>query len=222
MTSLSKKQTNLDLILLPRGYISPSALDLWEKSPKKYGEKYFEGKDDDFSNTFCTYGKKVAEYKETGKWSDDPTVVFGANFLPSFGNNEHEQRTTLKTPYGNIVLLGKFDDFSPELIEVLEHKTGKTVWTQNRVVKLLQLRFYAVICDNEFDRIPLQKLTWVETTDTDKDGRRLEKVRPTGRCEQFLYKATREEIEETKKRIINACLQIDKAYKNYLKQIENA
>lgn len=222
MNSSKTKQKSSESILLPRGYLSPSALDLWETSQPRYIRKYFYGEDIDRENVFMSFGKKVALYLEKGEFADDPVVVFAANMLPRFGNHEHEQKTVLKTAYGDITLLGKFDDFSPELVEILEHKTGKTVWTKARVYSLLQLRFYAVICNNEFGKVPRQRLTWVEVTDRDKDGNKLEKIRPTGHTDEFEFIATPEIIEETKRRIINACLGIDRAYRAYLKEIENA
>lgn len=202
--------------MLPRGYLSSSALDLWLSSPKQYAKKYFEGQDIDRPNDYMTFGKRLAQHLETGEFADDPMVAFAKNFLPSFGNNEHEQTTVLKTPYGDIKLLGKFDDFNPSELKILEHKTGKTKWTQARVQSHGQLKFYAVIIHNEFGKIPVQELNWIETV---KVG---DTVRPTGVTERFEYIATLEEIEEKKREIINACLGIDRAYRAYLKEIENA
>jgi len=163
-----------------------------------------------------TFGKRLAQHLETGEFADDPMIAFAKNFLPSFGNNEHEQTTTLKTAYGDIKLLGKFDDFDPSVPKIYEHKTGKTKWTASRVQSHGQLKFYAVIISNEFGVSPEQELNWIETV---KVG---DTVRPTGVVERFYYRATPEEIEEKKRQIINACLEIDQAYRNYLKQIENA
>lgn len=208
------KPKNSELILLPRGYLSSSALDLWESSPKQYAKKYFEGQDIDRPNDYMTFGKRLAQHLETGEFADDPMIAFAKNFLPSFGNNEYEITTILKTPYGDIKLLGKLDDFDIKEKKVYEHKTGKTKWTQARVQSHGQLKFYSVIIDNEFDVIPDQELNWIETVKVN------DTVRPTGVVERFYYKATREEVEEKKQQIIKACIEIDREYRKYLKKLE--
>lgn len=216
MNSSKQKQKSSELLLLPRGYLSSSALDLWESSPKQYAKKYFAGEDIDRPNDFMTFGKRLAQHNETGEFADDAMVVFAKNFLPSFGNCEYELTTVLKTAYGDIKLLGKLDDFNPPANEIYEHKTGKTIWTETRVRNHGQLKFYAVMRHNECGEIPRQILHWIETV---KVG---DTVRPSGRVERFEYVATLEEVEEKKRQIINACLQIDRAYRQYLKEIENA
>lgn len=216
MPSSPKKPKSSELILLPRGYLSSSALDLWLSSPKQYEKKYFEGKDIDRPNEYMSFGKRLAQHLETGDFEDDAMVIFAKNFLPSFGNNEYELTTVLKTAYGDIKLLGKLDDFNPTENEIYEHKTGKTVWTQHRVNNHGQLKFYAVMRHNDTGEIPRQILHWIETVSVGGT------VRPTGKVERFEYLATLEEIEEKKREIINACIEIDIAYRRYLKRIENA
>lgn len=216
MNSSKQKQKSSELLLLPRGYLSSSALDLWESSPKQYMRKYFEGQDIDRPNEYMTFGKRLAQHIETGEFADDPMVVFAKNFLPSYGNAEYELTTVLKTPYGDIKLLSKLDDYNPTDNEILEHKTGKTKWTHARVQSHSQLHFYAVNAHNEVGTIPNQILHWIETANIGGV------VRPTGIVERFTFVATPEQVEKKRQQIINACLQIDKAYRQYLKEIENA
>ena len=206
--------------MLPRGYLSNSQYDKWHSDRNGYINEYFKGIKNERENDFMTFGKKVALYIEKGEFADDPVIVFAANFLPRRGHAEHEQRTTLKTAYGDIQLLGRFDDFDPETIEVFEHKTGKTKWTEARVKKHGQLKFYSVMCSNEYDVLPKFELNWVETTKTDENGNPLSKVRPTGHTDTFHCQHTQSEVEEMKRDIINTCIEIDKEYRAYLKSLE--
>lgn len=220
MTSSSKKQKSSELILLPRGYLSNSQYDKWHSDRKGYINEYFKGIKNERENDFMTFGKKVALNIEKGEFADDPVIVFASSFLPRAGNAEYEGTTTLNTPYGDIKLLGKFDDFDPEEVKVYEHKTGKTKWTEARVKKHGQLKFYSVICQNEFGKLPTFELNWVETTNIDQDGNPLSAVRPTGHTDTFHCQHTESEVEEMKRKIINTCIEIDREYRAYLKTIE--
>lgn len=214
------KPKNSELILLPRGYLSPSQYTTWHTNKQKYINEYFKGIKTERENSFMTYGKKIALYIEKGEFADEPVVVFGARFLPRRGHAEHEQTTILKTAYGDIKLLGKFDDFDPSSIDIFEHKTGKTVWTENRANNLIQLLFYGVICLNEFQKFAKFELNWVETTDIDDQGNKLAEVRPTGRTERFIVMHSMQQLEEMKKKIISTCIEIDREYRKYLKKLE--
>lgn len=207
MTSLKQNQMEL---LLPKGYLSWSALHLFETSEKKYIEKYFYGEDDNRSNDFMSFGKRFAEAKETGDCKGDPMLEFAMNSVPSYEFPEYKLEAELSTPYGKIKLLAIPDSFSEVNIQILEYKTGKIPWTQSKVQKHGQLHFYAVSTNAKFSVNPSQELWWIETMQTSGG------VRPTGRIETFRFKASDRDLKEMEQRIIRACLRIDKLYRQHL------
>lgn len=203
------KQKPVDL-LLPRGYLSWSAMLLLETSEEKYIRKYFLDEDVDFSNDFMTFGKRFAEAKEKGDAGGDPMLEFAMNVTPNYGKPEHTFNAVLKTPYGNCTILCKLDDYCEKPPKVVEFKTGKTKWTQAKVQKHGQLHFYSVGVYATVGENPEQELWWIETMNTSAG------VRPTGHVEQFVYKCTDAELKEMIRRITNACLRIDKLYRQHL------
>lgn len=208
MTLSKQKPTEL---LLPKGYLSWSALQLFESSETKYARKYFEKKDDTWSNDYMTFGKRFATAKETGDCQGDPMLEFAMNAVPSYGNPEYKLESELKTPYGAIKLLSFLDDFHPDLCKILEYKTGTTPWTQAKVQKHGQLHFYAVSVNTSIGLNPEQTLVWIQTDRVQGE------VRPTGRTFEFPFQASLFELKEMEKRITTAGVRIDKMYRDYLK-----
>lgn len=211
MTSLKQKQKTQEL-LLPRGYISWSALQLFESSEQKYIEKYFYGQDVDRQNDFMSFGKKFAKAKETGDCGGDPMLEFAVNAVPAYEKPEFEILADMKTPYGVIKLLAKPDSFDEKMCRLLEYKTGKVPWTHAKVQKHGQLHFYAVSAYAKYGLNPEQQLWWIETMMSPSG------VRPTGRIEHFLFQASDFELKEMVRRITRACLRIDKLYREHLTQ----
>jgi len=199
-------------LLLPRGYLSWSALDLFEKSEKDFINKYFYGEDNNRGNDFMTFGKEFALAKETGDCKGDEMLQFAVDSTPKLDSPEEKIYADLKTPYGAIRVLAIPDDFSERLGRVLEFKTGKTVWTKARVQKHGQLKFYSVAILEKYGINPEIELWWIQTLFAG------DKVRPTGKIEKFQYQATPYDIKQMRDRIIKACLRIDKLYRIHLKQ----
>lgn len=205
-----KQHPKTEVLLLPRGYLSWSALNLFDQSEQRYIEKYFYGQDEDRSNDFMSFGKKFSLAKETGDFHGDPMLEFAINAVPSYKNAEFKIESNLITTYGIIKLLAVPDSFDDELFRVLEYKTGKIPWTQAKVQKHGQLHFYAVSTVAKYEVNPEQELWWIETLQTNSG------VRPTGNVESFSFKASGEQLKEMRDRIIQACLRIDKLYRQHL------
>lgn len=204
-------------LLLPKGYISWSALDLFEKSEQKYIDKYFFKKDESWTNGYMVFGKKFAKAKETGDCGDDTLLEWAVNATPSYGNAEYKLESVLQTPYGAIKLLSYLDDYQKDLCKILEYKTGTTPWTQAKVQKHGQLHFYAVSINSSIGINPEQSLIWIPTTDKDDNGNKIP-VRPTGDDPvTFPYQASLFELKEMEKRITRAVVRIDKLYREHLK-----
>ena len=199
-------------LLLPRGYLSWSALDLFEKSEDKYIRKYFYGEDVDFKNEFMTFGKKFAEAKETGNCNGDTILEIIVNSTPSYGNPEYEIVIPLDTPYGTVNILCKLDDFNDKNIEIIEFKTGSTKWTQSRVDSHGQLHFYSVGIYAKHHIIPEGQLWWIPTKKHESG-----EVVPTGELHKFYFKSSPFEIKEMVRRITRAALRIDKLYREHIK-----
>lgn len=206
--SLAKSK---QLLLSPRGYISWSQLNLFESSESRYIRKYFYGEDIEYRNDFMDFGKRFATAKETGDPQGDMMLDFAIKAVPTFEKDEYEFIVNFETEYGVIPILCKLDSFSIKLIQNIEYKTGKTVWTQARVNKSGQLLFYSTGILSKFGVNPKQKLVWLPTTI--RNG----SVVPTGEILQFDFLATGSQLLEMKKRIVEMALRVDKLYKEHLK-----
>ena len=70
-------------ILLPKGYISWSQLNLFERSPKQYRKHYILG-EPSFINDAMVYGKKLADALEGNDAGDDETITMLVELLPKY------------------------------------------------------------------------------------------------------------------------------------------
>ena len=91
----------------PRGYLSWSQLNLWEKDANLYYQVYCEGLDQ-FRTRQLELGKKMATTLENGHSEDgDPMLDLMAVFMPSYPAKEFE----IKAVFEGIPLKGKLDGF---------------------------------------------------------------------------------------------------------------
>lgn len=205
-----KKKTNCPF-LLPKGYLSPSALDLWEKDRKEYGRRYFED-EKGYESAEMRFGTRVHKAIEK-KHDEDPTIDLIANTVEKYDGHEVETTVLLPTIYGDIPLFGKIDNLDFETKDFKDWKTSKNPWTKKMAQSSTQIPFYALMLETLTKRRPKKgSIVWLQT-----EGKN-ENLRLTGHFEEFPVEITETMLEEVKKRIIKACLGIDQAYRQYLDQ----
>jgi hypothetical protein len=205
-----KKKTNC-LLLLPRGYISPSALDLWEKNPKDYAKRYFNN-EQLYESPEMRFGKRVHKAIELGH-DEDPSIDLIAKTLHKYDMHEVETTAYLPSPYGDIPLFGIIDNLHSETKDFKDWKTGKEPWTQKRAVEATQNPFYALMLELLTGRRPSKaEIVWLETRGKGAD------LALTGRVQPFKVLISTADLERIKKRIIRACTEIDRAYRLHLKK----
>lgn len=177
-----------------RDYFSWSQLNAWEKNPNIYYEMYVMGMEAPFTK-WMKKGKDLAEYLEKGT-CDDEDIKQVADFIPRYKKSEFEIKVKLE----DINLLGYFDSFDDDTLDLYEYKTGKK-YTQGMANKLGQLDFYALMVWLKYKKLPRSiKLIWIETETIDDE------VKFTGKIKTF-------EVKKTMKDIIKIIGRIHKAKK---------
>lgn len=162
--------------------MSWSAFDLFRKNPEEFRQRYFYGKEG-FQNEKMAFGKAFAKAMELGEETGDSDIDLPAQFMPKYPHREYEMRAKLMDPKTGeeIVILGKFDGYSPAqfkpikakkynrrqrfdsdpatIVPVIgEYKTGTRQWTQARVDVNDQLTWYALVHFRATGASPLLRL----------------------------------------------------------------
>ena len=122
-----------------------------------------------------------------------------------FGKNQNDDDIPFETEIDGVKIIGYLDKVEKGLI--VENKTGKKNWTQERVDNHGQLDFYALLYYDFTGFIPRIELIWKETKEENGE------IVFTGRVEKFERKITRKEIDNMRKRIKKALKKIDKLMK---------
>lgn len=201
-------------LLNPRGYLSPTQVDMWLKSPSRYARQYFEG-GAGVRNAGTDFGSRVASAEETGERSDDEMINMLVALLPTYPLREHTIRAPFDTPHGRVELLGKLDKFDPKKLRVRDTKTGVTTWTQEKAARLIQLRHYAALVYLFHGRIPSAvHLDWAQTQ-REEDG----STTLTGRVETFDVTKDLADVLDYLALLSRVAVEIDAAYRNYLKNL---
>lgn len=145
----------------PRGYLSWSQLNMWEKDPNLYYQVYWEGLDQ-FRSKFLELGKRMADGLENGfDCERDPMFEHLIMYLPSYPKKEFD----LKADYAGIPLVGKLDGWNEATMTIGEYKTGKK-WTQSMANQHGQLKFYALLVWLKYHKLPEHIfLHWAETAE---------------------------------------------------------
>lgn len=201
-------------LLNPRGYLSPTQVDMWLKSPERYVRQYIHGAAG-VRNTGTDFGSKVATAEETGEESDDETINALVALLPTYPSREHTIRVPFETARGWVDLLGKMDKFDPGPLRIRDTKTGVTTWTQAKAAKLIQLRHYAAIVYLEHGRVPSAvHLDWAQTK-REEDG----STSLTGRIETFDVTKSLADVLEYLGLVSRVAWEIDARYRDELKKL---
>ena len=147
-------------LALPKGYLSYSAMSLWERDPESYRKRYYMG-EPYISTPYTDFGNKVGGALETGEFFD-PVL----EQVPRLSEFEHK----IEMDVAGVPFLMFLDSFDPDTLKILEYKTGikskegKDPWDRVKVRKHSQLSIYALGVRTEFGEYnPDVTLVWMET-----------------------------------------------------------
>lgn len=200
-------------LLNPRGYLSWSQIDLWQRNRERYVAKYFSGQDTEIRNSGLAFGKEVSEALENGEAKDVETEAL-LSLLPHYEAREYEARATLLTAAGSVELFGKIDTFGEKPLRFREYKTGRVAWTQGRADKHGQIRHYATMLYLAHGRMPTEAwLDWAETEE------RAGEVTLTGKIRSFKVAIGMGTILEHMGLIGRVAREVDEAYRQHLKDL---
>ena len=140
--------------LLPKGYLSSSACDLWEHNKQQFRERYYM-KQPGFSSPYTDFGRDFAHDLE-----HNPSKY---PWVPRYALAEFP----IKWVVEGVPVLGYLDSFCPATKSIMEYKTGLdggNGWTAVKVRKWSQLPFYAMCIKEMFGEVnPVIKLVWMKT-----------------------------------------------------------
>ena len=185
---------------LPRGYLSWSQMDLFQKNPEEYKRVYILGEERNISNPYLDFGKLLADGLEKNIELDFELENLKL-LLPKYKIAEKK----IEVKMNGIKLLGYIDSFNPKTKAIYEYKTGKSRWTQDRADKHGQLDFYSVLIYVKYKVIPKIELVWVET-----EQNRI--IRPTGKIQTFKVKKDLKDVLKMMSKIQKVAKKISVMY----------
>lgn len=199
-------------MLLPRNYLSNSAMDLWNTDKKKFVKRYFEGIDDDGSE-YTRFGSKIHKMIEEGLYKKllPKLVVYPVQ----------ESSTTCSV--GGVPVLIKMDTYHPDKNVFRDYKTSMKAWDLVKVQKHDQLVFYATALAELTGKIPpYAHIDWIETVREKKTKMGLHnegELAVTGKVVSFKRVFEEGEIVRMRKLILKSALEISQAYKLWIQTI---
>ena len=198
-------------ITLPKNYVSHSQIRAWNssKTHRQYIERYFYGKKF-FTTKEIAFGKDVSEQLEIEDlFAAKPEYLDVLMQLPRIGQAEVELVKQQRGYY----TLSFLDRYCYETNTIIEFKTGKVPWTQEKVEKDQQTLFYSWCVERNFGVIPNVELWYMETMDSKTSDFGIEF---TGNVFDFKNKFTDFDIELFEVNLENTVREISKAYKQFL------
>ncbi len=193
------------MLLLPRGYLSYSAMTCFKSSKARFEKEYLE-KSKKLDTKYLRFGKGIAELIENGEHK---------HLLPDlvvYDLNEYLIETTI----GDVPILSKIDSCKSDYTSFRDDKTGKKPWTQVQVEKLDQLLFYAVAIRSKHGRMPKDAwIDWIETKDAPKTGLHND-INVTGKVVSFKRTFTKKELDLYEQEIIKTAHEISDFYKEWI------
>ena len=151
-------------IVLPKPYLSYSAMDLWARDPNEYRKRYYIG-EPFFSTPYTEFGNLVGGALEEREW-DHPVLAPVRGKIPQGTHPEHK----LEVEVLGVPIMGYLDDFNLQDFSIEEYKTGirdskgNAPWDRVRVRKHKQLTLYTLMVKHKYgDWNPDIRLTWMET-----------------------------------------------------------
>lgn len=151
-------------LVLPKPYLSYSALDLWCRDQNEYRKRYYLG-EPYFSTPYTEFGNVIGEALEKRDW-DHPQLAPVRGKVPQGTHPEHK----IEVEICGVPIMGYLDDFHLQTFAIEEYKTGirdkdgKAPWDRVKVRKHKQLTLYTLMVKHKYgDWNPDIQLTWMET-----------------------------------------------------------
>ena len=200
--------------ILPKGYLSYSAMTCWMTNQMRFRREYFEH-GDKLDTKYLRFGKGIAKMIEEGKHK---------TLLPDlivYEFPEFEIQCNVK----GVEILSFIDNYDPKLNVFREIKTGKHAWTLSKVQRHEQLLFYATALKHSVGKMPeYAHLDWIETKDEKKipddfwrEGEG--EINVTGKIVSFKREFDEREIDRMSDLIVRCANEISIAYKKFIEEI---
>src|SRR5574341_602969 len=122
-------------IYSPRPHLSWSQIQLFERSPELYAQRYIYGETEE--TAAMALGKRLSEALERQVNTGDEALDNLVTFFPHYPKREFEIKA--KMDGVEIPLFGVLDGFDPKGLRIGENKSGK-LWTQQMVDERGQLK----------------------------------------------------------------------------------
>ena len=201
-------------LLTPRGYLSPTQVDMWLNNRDRYIANYMLGEDRRLSNSGLTFGSKASQALQDGDGGGDAAMAALVALMPRYGASEHEIRATMRTRGDEVDLLGRLDTFDPATCNFDEYKTGRWKWTQEKAQKSNQMRHYATLIYLKHGKLPEKcRLHWACTEEVDGE------VRLTGDIRTFRVVITLGTVLEYMALAGRVAREIDAEYRAQMKRL---
>jgi hypothetical protein len=151
-------------LVLPKPYLSYSAMDLWLRDPESYRKRYYLN-EPYFSTPYTEFGNLVGGALEDRDW-DHPVLQPVIGKVPQGDHPEHK----IEVDINGVPILSYLDDFTMATKAIEEYKTGirdkkgRAPWDRVKVRKHKQLTLYTLMVREKYGSWnPNIQLTWMET-----------------------------------------------------------
>lgn len=216
-------------LVLPKPYLSYSAMDLWLRDKQSYRGRYYLG-EPYISTPYTEFGNVVGGALENRDW-ENPVLQPVIGKVPQGNSPEHE----ISVDILGVPFFGKLDDLHLDTLAIEEYKTGirnlkgEAPWDRVKVRKHKQLSLYSLLVRTKFGSYnPDIKLTWMETKwgnickQVEFGGSTVEDCRQglflTGHVEIFHREIREWELDRMANIIRKAAEEISEDYKQWQKQ----
>ena len=214
--------------MLPKPYLSYSAMELWLRDQPGYRMRYYLG-EPYFSTPYTEFGNLVGGALENREW-DHPVLAPVRGKIPQGTHPEH----LIEVEIAGVPILGKLDDFTLQNFFIDEYKTGirdhkgNAPWDRVKVRKHKQLTLYTLMVKHKYGQWnPDIQLTWMETewarvcTNVQFGAGTIEEcqlgLRLTGHVETFHRTIAEWELDRMEKFIRDTAEEISEDYKLWKK-----
>ncbi len=151
-------------LVLPKGYLSYSAMELWLRDRPAYRARYYLG-EPYLSTPYTEFGNTIGKALEERDW-DHPVLAPVRGKVPQGTHPEHK----LEVEIAGVPILSYLDDFHLQTYAIEEYKTGirdrdgKAPWDRVKVRKHKQLTLYTLMVKEKYGHWnPDIQVTWMET-----------------------------------------------------------
>jgi len=170
----------------PRPYLSWSQINLFERSPELFAQKYLLNQEEQSSEA-QRFGKRFAQALELQQKTGDDALDHLVNIFPNYPQREFQIEAFLDGV--DVPLYGILDGYDAKRLRIGEFKTGR-LWTQEMVDGSGQLKMYALLVWLKFQQLPGEvMLHWAETRYIEGTG-----IGFTGEVKQFEARITLEDL----------------------------